>query len=130
MGLRHGIEIYIVSNGGIRPHDHPLLHTVIVDQTPDAADHWIVEACDQGDIIVTNDIPLAANVVEKGAQVIKANGEVITQKNIGTIVASRNLMADIRGADPFFQSKGKAFSKSDRARFLDSLERLLRQSKR
>ena len=129
VGARHGAQIYIVSNGGIRPSDHPLVQTVIVDQSPDAADQWIVEDCGSGDLVVTTDIPLAALAVEKGAEVIKPNGEVITEKNIGTIVASRNLMADIRGADPFFQSKGKAFSNADRSRFLNNLERLLRQKR-
>jgi uncharacterized protein YaiI (UPF0178 family) len=80
----------------------------------------------ENDIVVTSDIVLAANVIEKGARVIKPNGEILNSKNIGEILAMRDLMYDIRAADPFRQSGGTAFSKNDRSRFLDGLERLAR----
>jgi hypothetical protein len=58
--------------------------------------------------------------------VIKHNGEVLTTANIGMILAARDLMADLRAADPFHQGGGKPFAKTDRARFLDNLDRMLR----
>ena len=76
--------------------------------------------------MITGDIPLAAKCVESGARVLKHNGEALTQANIGNILATRDLMADIRAADPFRQGGGKAFGKADRSRFLDALERELR----
>ena len=123
---RHKIKTYVVSNGGIRPSQNPLLNLVVVSKEADAADIWISENMNANDIVVTSDIVLAANVIEKGARVIKPTGEILNGKNIGEILAMRDLMYDIRAADPFRQSGGTAFSKNDRSRFLDGLERLAR----
>ena len=123
---RHKIKTYVVSNGGIRPSQNPLLNLVVVIKEADAADIWISENMSANDIVVTSDIVLAANVIEKGARVIKPTGEILNGKNIGEILAMRDLMYDIRAADPFRQSGGTAFSKNDRSRFLDGLERLAR----
>ena len=123
---RHKIKTYVVSNGGIRPSQNPLLNLVVVSKESDAADIWISENMSENDIVVTSDIVLAANVIEKGARVIKPTGEILNGKNIGEILAMRDLMYDLRAADPFRQSGGTAFSKNDRSRFLDGLERLAR----
>ncbi len=61
---------------------------------------------------------------------LKNNGEPLTQANIGNVLATRDLMADMRAADPFRQGGGKPFSKADRARFLDALERMVRAAAR
>lgn len=126
VGTRHGLRIYVVSNGGLRPSQNPLVETVIVPDGPDIADMWIAERAGPGDVVITGDIPLAAKCVEAGAQVLKHNGEALTRANIGNVLATRDLMADIRAADPFRQGGGKAFSKADRSRFLDALERVVR----
>lgn len=126
VATRHGIRMFVVSNGGLRPSQNPLVETVIVDDGPDVADMWIAERCGPGDVVVTGDIPLAAKCVEAGAKVLKHNGEPLTQANIGNVLATRDLMADLRAADPFRQGGGKGFTKVDRSRFLDSLERALR----
>jgi uncharacterized protein len=123
---RHKIKTYVVSNGGIRPSQNPLLNLVVVSKEADAADIWISENMSTNDIVITSDIVLAANVIEKGARVIKPTGEILNVKNIGEILAMRDLMYDIRAADPFRQSGGSAFSKNDRSKFLDGLERLAR----
>ena len=128
VATRHGVKLYIVSNGGLRPSQNPLVKTVIVPDGPDVADMWIADRAKTGDVVVTGDIPLAAKCVEAGALVIKHNGEALTQANIGNVLATRDLMADIRAADPFRQGGGRAFSKSDRSRFLDGLERMMRQA--
>lgn len=126
VATRHNVKMYIVSNGGLRPSQNPLVETVIVPDGPDVADMWIAERCGAGDVVVTGDIPLAAKCIGAGAQVVKHNGEALTQANIGSVLATRDLMADIRAADPFRQGGGKAFAKSDRSRFLNTLERMLR----
>ncbi len=126
VGSRHGVRIFVVSNGGLRPSQNPLVETVIVSDGPDIADMWIADRAGAGDVVITGDIPLAARCVEAGARVLKHNGEALTQANIGNILATRDLMADIRAADPFRQGGGKAFGKTDRSRFLDALERELR----
>ena len=129
VATRHQIQMFVVSNGGLRPSQNPLIETIIVADGPDIADMWIADRCGVGDVVVTSDIPLAARCVEAGAQVLKHNGEALTSANIGNVLATRDLMADIRAADPFRQGGGKSFSKSDRSRFLDALERALRKAK-
>lgn len=126
VATRHGVQMYVVSNGGLRPSPNPLVEMVFVPDGPDVADMWIAERAGPGDVVVTGDIPLAAKCVEAGAEVLKHNGERLTQANIGNVLATRDLMADLRAADPFRQSGGRAFSKADRSRFLDALERALR----
>ncbi|MEO0342596.1 MAG: YaiI/YqxD family protein [Pseudomonadota bacterium] len=127
---RHKIKVYIVSNGGLRPNPSPYVETITVAEGPDIADMWIAERATTGDVVVTSDIPLAAKAVESGAQVLQHNGEVLTQSNIGNRLATRDLMQDIRAADPFHQGGGKAFSKKDRSRFLDMLDRAITAAKR
>lgn len=129
VGTRHGMRIFIVSNGGLRPSQNPLVETVIVPDGPDLADIWIAERAGPGDVVVTGDIPLAAKCVAAGARVLKHNGEALTKANIGNTLATRDLMSDLRSADPFRQGGGRAFSRADRSRFLDALERALRAVK-
>ena len=101
---------------------------VIVAEGPDVADMWIAERAGPGDVVVTGDIPLAARCVEGGARVLKHNGERLTQANVREALAMRDLMTDLRSADPFRQGGGKGFTKADRSRFLDALERELRSA--
>ncbi|MFA8441004.1 YaiI/YqxD family protein [Yoonia sp.] len=126
VGTRHKQRMFVVSNGGIRPSANPLVETVVVPDGPDVADMWIADRATKGDVVITGDIPLAARCIENGALVLKHNGEALTQANIGNVLATRDLMADMRAADPFRQGGGKPFGKADRARFLDGLERALR----
>lgn len=123
---RHRVRMLLVSNGGIRPSRNPLVEIVVVPEGPDAADMWIAERAGPGDVVVTQDIPLAARCVEGGARVLKPNGEALDARNVGQALAVRDLMTDLRAADPFRQGGGKAFSKADRSRFLDALEREVR----
>ena len=126
VATRHGVRMVLVSNGGIRPSANPLVESVFVAQGPDEADKWIADNAGHGDVVVTGDIPLAARCVEAGARVLKHNGEELTRANIGMVLATRDLMADLRAADPFRQGGGKPFAKADRSRFLDVLDRVLR----
>jgi uncharacterized protein YaiI (UPF0178 family) len=126
VATRRKIAVRMVSNGGIRPSPNPLIESVFVSEGPDEADKWIAENAGPGDVVVTNDIPLASKCVEAGAKVLKPNGEALTAANIGNVLAMRDLAADLRAADPFRQGGGRAFSKADRSRFLDALEHALR----
>ena len=126
VALRHEVAVYVVSNGGIRPSDSPLIETVIVPEGPDIADQWIADRAGKGDLVITSDMPLAARVIEAGARVIRPDGETFDTRNVGAALAMRDLMADLRAADPFRQGRGKTFGKRERSRFLDALERGLR----
>jgi uncharacterized protein YaiI (UPF0178 family) len=106
------------------------VETVIVAEGADVADMWIAERCGPGDVVVPGAIPLAAKCIEAGARVLRHNGERFTQANIGQQLAMRDLMADLRAANPLgMQGGGKGFTKADRSRFLDALERELRAAK-
>lgn len=126
VATRLRVRMVLVSNGGIRPRANPLVESVFVAQGPDEADKWIAEHAGPGDVVVTGDIPLAARCVEAGARVLKHNGEELTRANIGMVLATRDLMADLRSADPFRQGGAKLFGRADRSRFLEALDRVLR----
>lgn len=130
---RHQLEIFIVSNGGIRPYPDAHVHMVIVPEGPDVADQWIAERAAETDIVVTSDMPLAAAVIANGATVLRPNGDPLTGANIGGQLATRDLMADLRAADPLAVGAGKQggrpFTKQDRSRFLERLEATIRQVK-
>lgn len=130
VATRHKVTMYVVSNGGLRPSQNPLVETVIVPDGPDIADMWIADRAGTGDVVVTGDIPLAAKCVAAGARVLKHNGEALSAANIGNVLATRDLMADIRAADPFRAGSGRGFTKADRSRFLEALERELRAAAR
>lgn len=123
---RHGIAVHMVSDGGIRPNPHPLVTMTIVTQGSDAADDWIAERIGANDICVTNDIPLAARCIEAGGRVIRPNGEPLDRNSIGGVLATRNLMTDLRSAGAVTGGP-RPFDKKDRSKFLDFLERTVRQ---
>jgi uncharacterized protein YaiI (UPF0178 family) len=129
VATRHGVGVFIVSNGGIRPRREPGVETVIVGDALDAADDWIAERASAGDVVITNDIPLAARAVAAGARVVKPNGEAVTEAGVGQALATRNLMTGLREAGAVTGGP-PPFTKRDRSRFLDTLETTLRAALR
>ncbi|HMQ94033.1 MAG TPA: YaiI/YqxD family protein [Amaricoccus sp.] len=125
---RHGVKVTFVTDGGLRPSAHPLVSIVVVTEGADAADKWIAARIGPGDVCVTADVPLAARCVEAGARVLAPDGQAFTPANIGARLALRDLMADLRAADPFRKGGGRPFAAADRSRFLEALERALRAS--
>jgi len=125
VATRLRVPMVLVCNGGLRPPQNPLVSLVIVDEGPDVADRWIAGQCGPGDVVVTSDIPLAERCLKAGAQVLQHNGEALTEANIGPRLATRDLMQDIRAADPFHRGGGAAFCKADRSRFLQALDKAL-----
>ena len=130
VATRLKVQMILVCNGGLRPSQNPYVSLKIVPEGPDLADIWIAENCGKGDVVVTSDIPLAERCIENGAAVIQHNGEVLDKTNIGQRAATRDLMQDIRSANPFHQGGGAAFSKADRSRFLQSLDLVLSRALR
>lgn len=126
---RRKLDVLMVSNGGIRPSRYPEAQSIVVSSGSDVADMWIAENVGPGDICVTGDIPLAAKCLDAGAQALRHNGDAFSAANIGNQLAMRDLMADVRAANPLDTSgSGKTFSKSDRSRFLNELERMIRKA--
>lgn len=131
VALRHAVPVTIVTNGGVRIPDHPLIGRQIVSDAFDAADDFIAERVSAATIVVTSDILLADRCLKSGARVIAPNGKPFTSGSIGGAIATRAIMADIRGSgDPTAGGGHKPFSKDDRSRFLQALDAAIVSLKR
>ncbi|MEA2860503.1 MAG: uncharacterized protein QOC72_2542 [Methylobacteriaceae bacterium] len=126
---RHGLKTYVVSNSFIAVPRTELIERVIVGSGPDAADDWIAAHATRGDIVVTNDVPLASRCIKEGAQVLGSTGHPFTESSIGMALATRNLMDELRSAGEVTRGP-KPFSAADRSRFLDALHRAIVHLKR
>ncbi len=126
VSIRNKLEVLIVSNGGIRPHPNPLIKSIFVGKGFNEADEYILKMVSKDDIVITNDIPLAADCIRKGAIIIKQNGYVLNENNITNELSKRNLMTEIRAANPLMNFKGKPFSNTDKSNFLNELEAQIR----
>ncbi len=125
---RRGVAVTIVSNSPIRVPDHPLIERVVVSDGLDAADDWIAETAGAKDVVVTGDILLADRCLKAGAQAIGNNGKPFTAGSIGPAIATRAIMADLRGGAAGGDGSigGPApFTKADRSRFLQALDEAL-----
>jgi uncharacterized protein YaiI (UPF0178 family) len=125
---RHGLIVHIVSNGGIRPSQNPLVKTVIVPEGADAADDWIAEHIGAADICVTSDIPLASRSLKKGAAVLRPNGKAFDEASIGMALGMRDLHKHLRETGA--QTYNAGFTKQDRSNFLNALEVAIQQKKK
>ncbi len=126
---RHGLRITFVSNGGLRPSRDPMIRNVVVPQGADAADDWIVENADAGDVAVTADIPLAARLVEKAVHVIGPTGRPFTPETIGMALAMRDLKQHLRETGEI-KGYNPSFSPRDRSAFLSALDQAVRHAMR
>jgi uncharacterized protein YaiI (UPF0178 family) len=121
---RHGAGVAIVSNSHMRVPLVPWVERVVVSDGFDAADDWIAEAADKDCVVVTADILLADRCLKAGATVIAPNGKPFTGASIGGAIATRAIMADLRAGGE--QLGGPPpFAKTDRSRFLQSLDTAL-----
>ena len=121
---RHKLLTRVVANTWLRLPSSPLIELSVVTEGLDAADNWIVENISIGDIAITSDIPLAARCLEKDATVLNPNGKPFNQSNIGSALATRELMASLRDRGEI-RGHNPAFSKQDRVHFLDALEKAI-----
>ena len=129
VAARHGLKTYLVSDGGIRPSQNPLVELVVVSHGADAADDWIAEQIQAADICITTDIPLAARCLERGALAIKPNGQPFTENGIGMALANREIMQGLRDSGEITGGP-RPFGKSDRSQFLNRLETTVQAAKR
>jgi hypothetical protein len=129
VALRHSLNVTIVSNGGLRPSANPSVKHVIVPAGADAADDWIAEHADEGDIVITADIPLASRALKKRARAIGPNGKPFTEESIGMALAMRGLHQHVREATGT-QTYNAGFTPKDRSQFLQALESEIQAVKR
>ncbi|WP_419913516.1 YaiI/YqxD family protein [Hoeflea sp.] len=126
---RHEAPVTFVANGGLRPSRDPMIRNIIVSAGFDAADDWIAENAGETDIVITADILLARRCVETGAGVLSPTGRLFDDTSIGMATAMRNLNQDLREAGEI-KGRNAPFSQRDRSRFLEMLDRLVRQKMR
>jgi uncharacterized protein YaiI (UPF0178 family) len=121
---RHELPVVIVSNSWMRIPQHPLITREVVSHGFDAADDWIAEQADSRAVVITADILLADRALKAGATVLSPTGKPFTTSSIGSAIATRAIMADLRaGGD---QLGGPApFAPADRSRFLQALDTAL-----
>jgi uncharacterized protein len=127
---RHETEVKLVCDGGLRRPQSPWAQLVIVPEGADAADNWIAERIGPGDICVTSDIPLADRCLKAGGLAIDHKGKAFDADNIGSVLATRNLMTDLRSAGAMEGGGGRPYSQRDRSAFLNGLEILFQKLKR
>jgi len=125
---RHGLPVTFVANSGLRPSRDPMVRNVVVSGKFDAADDWIVDNAQPGDIAVTADVPLAARLVEKAVHVLGPTGRAFTPETVGMALAMRNLNQNLREAGEI-RGFNAAFSARDRSAFLQALELAARRTR-
>lgn len=115
-----------IANTYHRIPTNPLFDLVVVEKTPDSADEHIVSHLSEGDLLITQDIPLAYEAVLKKANVISTKGEVYTEANIRDRLSTRDLMEQLRSSG-LVSGGPSGFSQKDKANFANAFDRLLFQ---
>lgn len=131
VAYRTNVRVTIVSNSRFRIPDHPLIDRIIVSDAFDAADDYIADQVHGRAIVITSDILLAERCLQLKAQVLAPNGKPFTENSIGSAIATRAIMADLRAGMSDENIGGpKAFTKADRSQYLSSLDHIIIQMKR
>ena len=121
---RRKIPMTLVANKLLRTPPSPHIRAVQVPRGIDVADSHIVRELAPGDLVITADIPLAADVIAKGGRALNPRGELYSPENIQERLALRNFLDGLRGAGE--RTGGPAaLDNADRKRFADQLDRLL-----
>ncbi|MEA3273887.1 MAG: YaiI/YqxD family protein [Pseudomonadota bacterium] len=123
------LPLILVANQPLRTPPSAYIRTVQVAQGFDVADNHIVQGLQPGDLVITADIPLAAEVIDKGGHAINPRGERYTPENIRQRLAMRDFMEEMRSAGEVTGGP-PPLSQSDRQAFANALDRLLVQLRR
>ncbi len=121
---RTGIETILVANTAMQVPKSPHISTLQVDSGFDVADQEIVRRMQAGDLVVTSDIPLAADVIAKGGYALSVRGEMFSADNIKARLTMRDYMDELRQAG-IHTGGQSAFSHADRQAFANRLDTLL-----
>ncbi len=121
---RRQIRVTLVANQPMRTPASPFISSIRVGEGMNVADRHIVELVAAGDLVITADIPLAADVVAKGGQALNPRGELYTEENVGARLAARNLLDELRGGG-LITGGPSNFSQRDRQAFANQLDRWL-----
>ena len=123
---RTEISVILVANSPLHLPHSSFIHLIQVGSGADIADDEIADKCEAGDIIITADIPLAARVVEKGAQALDPRGTIYDKNNIGQILSMRNFMDELRGSG--VETGGPSgFGQKEKFKFANALDKIIAQ---
>jgi uncharacterized protein YaiI (UPF0178 family) len=123
------IQMTLVANKALRTPPSPYIKTLQVPRGIDVADSHIVKEVAPGDLVITADIPLASDVIAKGARALNPRGELYSPENIQERLALRNYLDELRGTGE--RTGGPAaLDNTDRKRFADQLDKLLSRIQR
>jgi len=122
---RTGVELILVANQALSTPSSTNIKTVQVPRGFDVADDEIVKRCDAGDLVITSDIPLAAEVIEKGAHALSPRGELHTKENIGARLNMRDFLDTMRSSGVEMSGGPAAFSQRDKQDFANKLDQFL-----
>ncbi len=121
---RTGVELILVANQPLRVPPLPMIRAVQVSAGFDVADNHIVQSCVAGDLVITSDIPLAAEVIDKGALALNPRGERYTRENIRGRLNMRDFMETLRSSG--IQSGGQgSFGQREKQAFANQLDQIL-----
>jgi uncharacterized protein YaiI (UPF0178 family) len=126
---RYQLDVTLVANAWMRTPDDPGIKLEVVEDSFDAADDWIVDQVEADDIVITADIPLASRCMEKGARALGSTGRPFTEDNIGEAVATRDLLAVLRGGGEITGGP-PPMTQRDRSRFLQTLDEAIQSIRR
>ena len=126
---RYQLNVVLVANKPLNLPLNLLLEMVVVKGNFDAADDWIVDNCQAFDIVVTADILLAERCVKKSARALGHKGDEFTEDNIGSAVASRELMQNLRHMGEV-RGGPAPMDKQARSKFLATLDRIIQSLKK
>jgi len=121
---RLSLPTKVIANKKIKVGNSKHIEYIIVDQGADEADHHIVELCEEGDLVITADIPLADRVISKKAHAIDHRGELYSIENIKQYLAMRDLMESIRESGEMTGGP-KAFGQKDAHAFANQFNAFL-----
>ena len=124
---RTGVKVILVANAPVRVPASPHIEFVQVGRGFDVADNEIVKRARSGDLVVTADIPLAAEVMESGVHALNPHGELYSTETIRQRLNMRDFMDTLRGSG-IYAGGPLALSKSDRQSFANHLDRMLTRS--
>ncbi|HEY9216627.1 MAG TPA: YaiI/YqxD family protein [Phenylobacterium sp.] len=126
---RYGLQVYVVAGSFLMVPKEPRIERVIVEAGPDAADDWIAEHVEKGDVVVTHDLPLAERCLNAGAEAIGPTGRVFTRDSIGQALAGRAIGEHLRSIGEVTRGP-PPFQASDRSRFLSALDDAVHRARR
>lgn len=126
---RYQLDVTLVANTWMRTPDDPRIALAVVEDGFDAADDWIVGRVQPDDIVITADIPLASRCMQQGARALGSTGKPFTEDNIGEAVATRDLLAILRGGGEITGGP-PPLTKRDRSRFLQALDEIVQSIRR